>query len=74
VKAALLGVREQALDKAESMLFRNIEQGDQRAIEFYLRTQGRDRGYGTRVDVSVSAPPQVTITCVDTRETGSGVR
>lgn len=67
VKDALHDVRQQALDKAESMLFRNIEQSDQRAIEFCPRTQGRARGYGNHVDVSVSAPPSVTITRVDHR-------
>lgn len=34
------------LDRAETMLDRNIKKGNQRAIEFYLLHKGKARGYG----------------------------
>ena len=38
--------REAALDRAEQFLFEKCEAGDTTALIFFLKTQGRSRGYG----------------------------
>lgn len=43
--AACKDCKEIAVDFAESALLKNIKSGDTTAIIFYLKTQGRDRGY-----------------------------
>ena len=45
---ALHDAREKMGDYAESKLFKLIEQGNQRAIEFYLASCHRRRGYGVQ--------------------------
>ena len=40
------------LDFAESKLFQKIKEGDSTAILFYLKTQGKARGYIERSEVT----------------------
>ena len=42
----LAEAREAALDRAEQFLFEKCEAGDTTALIFFLKTQGRSRGYG----------------------------
>lgn len=51
VRAALDAARAQQLDVAEGQLFKAIDRGEFNAIAFYLRTIGRQRGYGDHVEV-----------------------
>lgn len=44
--------REALLDMAEDRLAYHIEGGDIRAITFYLKTQGKDRGYTERQEIT----------------------
>lgn len=44
--------REQLLDIAESQLTRKIKEGDNTAVIFYLKTQGRHRGYSQRQEIA----------------------
>ena len=48
VAGAILEERECMTDIAELVLFDKIQAGDLGAITFYLKTQGRDRGYTER--------------------------
>lgn len=63
--AAWQEVRDETLDLAESQLLRAIRAGDMRAIMFFLKTQGRGRGYGSTVQiggsVEVTRPGQPTL-------------
>lgn len=55
----LVSEREATLDLAENKLFENINDNDTTSIIFYLKTQGRKRGYVEKLDVSL---PAVNIT------------
>jgi len=52
VRRALDDAREAMLDRTESKLFENIEQGDNTAIIFYLKCIGKRRGYVERQEVT----------------------
>jgi len=54
VRAALDAARAQQLDIAEAQLFKAIDNGELRAVEFFLRTIGRQRGYGDHLDVDAT--------------------
>ena len=44
--------RKMILDMGESALYRKAEAGEAWAVQFLLRTIGRERGYGDRVDLN----------------------
>lgn len=52
VKAAFEQEREAAIDFTESRLMQGINSGDLESIRFFLRTIGRRRGYGDRMEVT----------------------
>lgn len=45
LKAAVAEARELQLDRTEAMLFQQIDAGEAWAVIYYLKTQGKDRGY-----------------------------
>jgi hypothetical protein len=54
VRAARDAARERQLDVTEAALFRAIGEGELPAITFYLRTVGRHRGYGDRLELDAT--------------------
>jgi len=70
LKETLHEIREEVVDFAESKLFELIEKGHASAIIFYLKCQGKDRGYIERVEqtgkdgndlvLPVIGPPRAT--------------
>lgn len=56
VAAALREERERVTDIAELSLFRAIQNGEAWAVCFYLKTQGRSRGYIERQELETSGP------------------
>ena len=54
IREALEEAREFTTDVAEAALFRAIEQGEAWAVCFYLKTQGKGRGYVERQEVEHS--------------------
>lgn len=50
VEAALAEARETMLDNAESMLYKKVLDGDVTSLIFFLKTQGKSRGYVERVE------------------------
>ena len=52
VQQAVDEAREAMLDHAESMLYRKILDGDTTALIFFLKTQGKKRGYVERVETT----------------------
>ncbi len=67
VSAALEQARDAALDRAESKLFDAVEKGEQWAIQFVLKTLGKNRGYTERSEVVTEQPIVVTLRRVDRR-------
>ena len=53
VAAELKNQRERTTDIAEMKLCDAIDAGEPWAIQYYLRTQGRGRGYGEKQDVNL---------------------
>lgn len=54
LQSNLQNQRESLLDLAESKLIENISNNDNTAIIFFLKTQGRGRGYNERVEVATT--------------------
>ena len=52
VAAAIQEAREATTDTAESALYDAILERQPWAVTFYLKTQGRNRGYGDRVELA----------------------
>ena len=44
--------KEKVIDRAESTLFDKLEDSD-RLLEFFLKTQGRERGYSQKVEINI---------------------
>lgn len=53
LQASLEQARESMLDNAESKLYSNALNGDTTSLIFFLKTQGKRRGYTERVDVNL---------------------
>jgi hypothetical protein len=51
LREVLLECREAMKDTAESALYEAVAEGEAWAVQFYLRTQGRDRGYGDKAEI-----------------------
>lgn len=60
-KAAVDDCKEIALDFAESKLLKNIDGGKETSIIFYLKTQGKKRGYIERTEVEATIKGNVHI-------------
>jgi hypothetical protein len=54
IKEALNDAREEMKDFAESKLYQGINDGNPTLIIFYLKTQGKDRGYIERQEIDHS--------------------
>jgi len=52
--------REVAIDFAESQLMEKIKSGDTVSIIFFLKTQGRRRGYSERYQIEGNFPLQIS--------------
>ena len=50
-KMACDDVQEQLLDEGESMLHKQIQEGNTAAIIFFLKTKGKSRGYVERTEI-----------------------
>jgi hypothetical protein len=51
-KEAVMSVKDASLDFAETALFEKMKKGDTAAIIFYLKTQGKVRGYVERNELT----------------------
>lgn len=59
LKATLADTRETMLDNAESSLYKGVLRGEAWAVCFFLKTQGRSRGYTERKDGKVETESMV---------------
>ena len=53
-KSAVDDIIDVAIDFAESMLYKQIQDHDTTATIFYLKTKGKKRGYVERQDINIS--------------------
>lgn len=58
-------IREAQLDRAENMLMKRMKESDTLLI-FYLKTQGKKRGYTERIDINLDVEINVKIEGMDT--------
>lgn len=61
VQEALEDARESTTDVAELKLFEAINAGEPWAVQFYLKTQGKTRGYAERQEQELSGGVEVRI-------------
>ncbi len=65
--AALSDARETMLDNAESMLYKKVMEGSTIELLFFLKTQGRNRGYVERHEVTGKEGDAIQVSFVDYR-------
>lgn len=53
LKDVISATKERSMDDAEYCLFDQMEQGNFKAVQFYLASQARSRGYGKEADKKV---------------------
>ena len=53
VKLALAEARDEMLDNAESVLYKQVLAGNMTALIFFLKTQGKRRGYSERQELEL---------------------
>lgn len=58
-------IKNVALDFAESQLFRNMSNGKEASVIFYLKTQGKGRGYVEKVQTEVTGSGGGPVTFAD---------
>ena len=61
VKSALRESRETMLDNAESVLYKKVLEGEAWAVCFFLKTQGKSRGYVERQEITGAEGKPVVI-------------
>lgn len=68
VKEAYDSVNEANLDKAENELIELVRSGHFGAIKFYLRTKGRTRGYGDKMELDGDLSSTINVNFVSADE------
>ncbi len=64
IQKAIEDARERTTDLAEGKLFQKINEGDNTAILFYLKTQAKKRGYVERQEVTGAEGGELTVRVV----------
>ena len=60
--AAIYDAREAMIDNAESLLYKQMAEGNVTALIFFLKTQGKGRGYVERQEVTGADGNELQIT------------
>jgi len=71
VREAMVTARGEMVDLAEAKLYQAVRNGDKWAVQFALRTQGKDRGYVERTQQEVTGadrgPVEIGVKPIDYR-------
>ncbi len=59
-KAKVEAIEESMIDFAEGMLYKNMKDGKESSILFFLKTRGRSRGYVERQEIEHSGDALIT--------------
>ena len=68
VQKAIEEARERTTDLAEGKLYQQINEGNMTAIIFYLKTQGKKRGYVERQEVTGAEGNELTVRIIRDQE------
>jgi hypothetical protein len=68
LQQVLADAREAMTDTAELALYSKIVAGEGWAVCFYLKTQGKERGYVERTEVTGAGGGDITVRAVDYRD------
>lgn len=67
-------IQEEQIDFVENQLLKGVEKGNDKLIQFYLRTKGKKRGYGESQDITTKgeaiSQPIINISVVNPRTDG----
>lgn len=61
LQAALESIKESMIDMTEGALFRQIQEGNTTAMLFYLKTQGKKRGYIEKSETDITSNGQTIL-------------
>lgn len=65
LKEAIQDARESVLDDAESELYKQAKSGNTAALIFFLKTQGKNRGYTERQEITGADGGDVRVKFID---------
>lgn len=68
LQQVIVDTREEALDLAESQLQKKMKEGNMTAIIFFLKTQGKHRGYVEKGEAPVKADEAVDLSGLTTKD------
>lgn len=68
LKEELEIANESLLDFAENMLFKNIKEGKEASIFYYLNNKGKSRGYNVGTTIQTENPVTITVVTPPSRE------
>ena len=58
-KESIEAIEESMIDFAESMLYKNMKDGKESSILFFLKTRGKSRGYIEKQELDISGDPLI---------------
>lgn len=62
IKKVLEDARESMVDNVESVLYKKALEGNTVEMLFFLKTQGRSRGYNEKQEITIeNAPPKIKV-------------
>lgn len=64
----IIDTREETLDLAESQLIKKMKEGNMTAVIFYLKTQGKQRGYVEKGEAPVKQDDGMDYSALSTKE------
>ena len=59
LQALVAELRDEILDLAEGQLLKAVKDGSERSVHFMLKTIGRERGYGDKIDLAGTVTNEV---------------
>lgn len=74
IQEALANADREMLDIAEKKLFEHVQDGNMRALSFYLGTKGKNRGYTQKTEITGDLSTRSEITILEIPDNKRGVK